>query len=69
MEKEFDHEIRISASQARGYFDGDPMGDDFENALDSAQGDAKIKGVAQRILLVVEPDTEEPEGLDEEEGA
>jgi hypothetical protein len=72
MEKEFDHEITVKVSDILPYFEGEEFGSsgggDLTTTLDQAQGDAKTKGVAQRILLVIEPD-EEAEEADEEEGA
>jgi hypothetical protein len=65
MEKEFDHEVRASVAEVLEYLDGAGLPEDVETALDSAQGDAKTKRVAQRILLVIEPDEEAEEASDE----
>jgi hypothetical protein len=56
MEKEFDYEVTVKVSDIAPYFEGDSFGGDFDSIIDQAQGDAKTKGVAQRILLVIEPD-------------
>jgi hypothetical protein len=60
VEKEFDHEVTVKASDILPYFEGEEFGSsgsgDLTTVLDTAQGDAKTKGVAQRILLVIEPD-------------
>jgi hypothetical protein len=54
MEKEFDHEVTVKVSDILPYFEGEEFGS--SGSVDTAQGDAKTKGVAQRILLVIEPD-------------
>jgi hypothetical protein len=61
MEKEFDYEVSASVAEVLEYLEGAGLPGDVETALDSAQGDAKTKGVAQRILLVIEPDEEAEE--------
>jgi hypothetical protein len=62
MEKEFDHEITVKVSEVEAYFDGAEFGYEFTTILDQAQGDARTNGKPQRILLTIEPDTEELQG-------
>lgn len=61
MEKEFDHEVRASVAQVEEYLDGGSFPMAVEGALEQAKNKAHSEGVAQRILLVIEPDEEEKE--------
>jgi hypothetical protein len=65
MKKEFDHEVTVKVSEVEAYFDGDEFGYEFTTILDQAQGDVRTNGKPQRILLTIEPDTEEPKGLND----